>query len=286
MEKFTQGMEMKDTEAGTTTPEKLSPEQALEIMGDEQYIGPEDIEKTFCFKPEPESVPEIPFSTDELKRAKELGQRLILYVDTTKAEVPLTVANMNILVGGKRSDDRDWLSLNDQNESTDSLLHEQTARPGWRLTTPEAVTGTPNKGYLKQIEVIINYLCDEVFKDQTIPDVYQTAIKEFEKKKDDIIGNIESDYEQEEVAEKLASLSINQLTRERSSEIIYRLMLTDKKFGTDPNEETWLWSNSLNHAKELVSVLHRPPEPLFFGGGFSIKSNGYAIGTCFSRGAS
>ncbi|MCX6782123.1 MAG: hypothetical protein NTW66_03340 [Candidatus Magasanikbacteria bacterium] len=51
--------------------------EAERIFG-EDFHGPEAVEKTFDFHVRESEVPPIPFSQEDLERAKELGQMLIL----------------------------------------------------------------------------------------------------------------------------------------------------------------------------------------------------------------
>ena len=145
-------------------------EYAREILGEDNFIGPEDIHNTFGFTPE--TIPPIPFSRKEIVRAKELGQQLILYVDT-KDGVPFTLEGMIDSADNKTSDggpivyDRETLNVC---EVTDVC-----PRSAWRLTTPKVLKNTINKNYLDQTEALINYLRDAVFKDTELPESYQRS---------------------------------------------------------------------------------------------------------------
>ena len=55
-------------------------------------FGPADVEKTWGVKVE---APPIPFSKEDLERAKELGQMLMLRIDKTKDGKPLSMEAMH-----------------------------------------------------------------------------------------------------------------------------------------------------------------------------------------------
>ena len=224
-------------------------EKALEIMGHEQFIGPEDIQNTFGFMPD--TVPEIPFSIDELKRAKTLGQQLILYVDTKADGTPFTVEDMHDILCGKTSDRKDLLD-SAMHTKDDSVLAIQTPRLGWRLTDPEIIDNSTRKNYLKQTELLIDYLKNVQYKGVDMPQTYQEAIGEFNSQKDKIDALMDSDWQ--EAARMLSTLSINQLLRERSSETVYRLFIIEKKLGVRNLGSDFSWSNSLSSDGKIVGV--------------------------------
>ena len=55
-------------------------ELAKEMLG-KDYMGPEKIEKTFGIKVALEDIPDMPYSPDDLEKAKENGEMLVLGVD-------------------------------------------------------------------------------------------------------------------------------------------------------------------------------------------------------------
>lgn len=260
--------------------EQVSVEQALEIMGESQFIGPKDIENTFGFSPE--NVPEVPFSSEELERAKELGQQLILYIDSKEDESAFTAQAMKDLLDGKTSDGGEFL-YSERHSKDDQKLAEQTPRAGWRLTTPEIIENSTSKNYLDQTQELVHYLQNEVFAGEDVPEVYQEAIDEFNAQKDTLSELMNSDWQ--EATKKLSELTINQLTRERSSEILYRLAVAEKKSGNKNLEAIHSWSNSLASGGELVDVGYFGSDRVRVGRWRPDYSIG-DIGVCFSRSAS
>ena len=258
-----------------------SVEQALEIMGESQFIGPDDIEKTFGFQPD--TIPEIQFSSEELERAKELGQKLILYVDMKEDGTDFVVGDMKETLPEKTQDGgkffyNDWYD-------TDEITSKETPRAGWRLTTPEVIETSTNKNYLEQTEELITYLENEVFAGEEMPQEYIDALEEFKilntpDFKEQVTSSTESEWKK--AAQKLSALSINQMTRENFSEIIYRLACEEKKSGTRETASTYSWSNSLGSDGMLVRVGHFDADGLNVGRWLPVRSNS-RIGVCFSR---
>ena len=256
-------------------------EEALEIMGESQFIGPDDIEKTFGFQPD--TIPEIQFSPEELERAKELGQKLILYVDVKEDGTEFVVGDMKNILPEKTQNGKTFFS--DDWDDTDEITRKETPRAGWRLTTPEVIEGSTSKNYLEQTEEIVSYLQNEVFVGQDIPQEYIDAIEEFRiLNTPDFREKVKSSTESEwkEAAQKLSALSINQMTRENFSEIIYRLACEEKKSGTKELASKYSWSNSLASVGELVLVGYFVSSGLRVGAYKPVSALG-SIGVCFSR---
>ena len=263
-------------------------EYALEVMGESQFIGPDDIQNTFGFTPD--TIPEIPFSPSELERARELGQQLILYIDTKADGTPFTMEDM-IPSDNKTSDGKVFLYNKDNDgnwlyKDTEAKLRSETPRLGWRLTTPEVIEGSTDKNYLEQTETLIEYLKNEHFKGVDIPKVYEEAIDEFTsvntpELKEKVKSTKESEWQ--EAARILSELSINELTRERSSEIIYRLAINEKKLGVKNLASKYAWSISLDADGKLVPVGYFAGDGLVVSGWAPGPSDGI-LGICFSAG--
>ena len=50
--------------------ETLTPSEAQEVIGEDSFFGKEAVYKTFGIELEDESIPDIPFSREDLERAK------------------------------------------------------------------------------------------------------------------------------------------------------------------------------------------------------------------------
>ncbi len=202
-----------------TTPDF---QEAKEILG-QDFLGPEALKSAFGI--EMEEIPEIPLTKEELEKAKELNQQLILYADKANGK-PLTGKKLFNLTGNKTSDgkklfyDTDWYKNED-------FFTKETPKAGWKLVSKETIPDSTSKNYLEQTETIVSYLQVKVFQDKPLPEEYQKAITEFNAKKEKLKKLLSSDWEK--AAEELENLAITKLTRETPIETIYRLALNERE---------------------------------------------------------
>ncbi|MCD6149359.1 hypothetical protein J7J13_01060 [bacterium] len=198
-------------------------DMAKEVMG-EEFFGFQEVEKAFGIRISPEDVPEIPFSREELERAKELSQFLVLRSDKAPDGKPLTLQKINEILKGKVSDGSKLLYSDDGKGEiksdawykSEDFIKDETPRLSWALVSKEVIPNSTGKNYLQQTEEMLNYLKNQVFSARggsalggkgEIPVIYQEAIDEFEKEKGEIEKLMFSDWK--EAAEKLSNLKIN-----------------------------------------------------------------------------
>jgi len=263
--------------------------RAKEIMGDD-FFAHEEIEKAFGFKVNPELIPEVPFSREDLERARELNQFLILRVDKTGDGKPLTLAKMNELLGGKTKDGSKALYADDESGSgkieDDSWYKDEdfalkdVPKLSWALVSKEVISSSPDKNYLDQTSEIVDYLKNEVFKGKEIPVEFQSAISEFEKSKDGIEKLMNEDWEK--AAEKLEGLAITKFTRQTPAEAIYDIFVYFQNKGERLLENMYTWTSRRSSDGELVLVGR------FDSGGAGVYGDGPGgsdayLGVSFSR---
>jgi len=220
----------------------VSIEQAKEILN-EDVLGPEAVEATFGFSPE--DIPPIPFSIEELERAKELNQFLELRVDKTADGKPLDMIKMHGLLQPEFTAANQGKILNSYGQ-TDSWYRNEdflrdVPRASWVLVSKDVIPNSLSKNFLQQTEVIANYLKTDIFKDQEIPEVYKEAIEEFEAKKAGIEAILTSNWQ--EAAKQLSELKLNQLTRQLPVETMYDFLMYFKnnKKGLLESKYTWTY---------------------------------------------
>ncbi|PWB38579.1 MAG: hypothetical protein C3F02_02595 [Parcubacteria group bacterium] len=231
---------------------KTSIEQAAEIMGAD-FLGPEVVENVWGVKLETKDIPPIPFSRADLGRAKELNQQLVLRVDKAADGSPLTMQKMNEYVDpklaqagkGKLLYDIDWYK-------NEEFYTTETPEISWALVSKELISGSTNKNYLEQTEVLITYLQNEVFRDMAIPPEYQDAIQEFESKKAVLVTLIESDWQ--EAAKQLSELDITRLTRQTPAEAVYDLPTNLLTNNDRRLERAYTWTKRRRSGGRLVGV--------------------------------
>src|SRR3989339_1074582 len=204
--------EMKRAE-GKETVSGIEFQEAKELLG-EDLIGPEEIEKTWGVRPE--DVPEIPFSREELERAKEMGQMLVLRVEKTEDGKPMSMEAMNTILAKRWEKEKKGGLLNTAEGWRDNVtgskdFSEVAPRAGWALVSKDLLPDSTSKNYIEQTEVIIKALKDAAFKDMELPEEYAEAIAEFESQKERLTRLMSEDWM--EAAKQLSELKINQLTR-------------------------------------------------------------------------
>lgn len=228
-------------------------EKAKEIMG-ESFFGPEEVRAAFLDQVEISEVPSIPFSSEALEKAKELGQMMILRIEKAKDGSALSMKKMQELLDGKMKDDTkplrgDWYT-------EEEFYTTDAPSISWALVSKEVVLDSPSKNYLQQTQVLVDYLRNEVFKDVEIPAEYEEAINEFEGEKDGIAAIVSSSTESEwkEAAQRLEALKINQLTRRSPAETLYDLMVCYQQTGEKQLPDIYSWTKRRSSDGSLVYV--------------------------------
>ncbi|MDO8507948.1 MAG: hypothetical protein Q7S53_05300 [bacterium] len=189
-------------------------DEAKEIMGDD-FLGPEAIKETFGIKVETKDVPEIPFSKKELERAKELEQFLVLRVDKSGLEDPLTIGKMADIVGFDIDSEEDLLM--------EDTIDENAPETGWALVTTRLVPLSKNRDYFEQVGALAQYLHAQVFKGEAVPKVYQEALSEYVKEQVSILREISA--MKTEALESVTDLEITKLLMPTASEAVYDMLM-------------------------------------------------------------
>ena len=252
------------------TPETVQEQMdmAKEVMG-EEYFGLQEVEKAFGIKISPKEIPEIPFGKSELERAKELNQFLVLRVDKVQDGKPLSLQKINEVLKGKVSDGSKLLYSDDGKGGIKSdawykdedFIKNETPKLAWALVSKEVIADSTSKNYLQQTEELMGYIKNQVFSAKggsasggkgEMPKVYQDAIDEFEKEKDDIGKIISSDWQK--ASEKLSQLKINQLARQNPAEVLYDIAIYFQNKRERILENMYTWTSRRASDGGLVSV--------------------------------
>jgi len=269
------------SEEETQKNDLLSLDQAEQVFC-KDFFGSKAIHDTFGV--DIKDVPQIQFSREELERARELNQQLILYVDKASDGEPLTGKKILTLTNNKTSNNENLFRYYGTDDDCidiykESIFRQETPRKGWRLVSKEVVPGSfyehkayrvdnSSYDYLRQTEIMIDYLNNQVFKDQPIPKEYKIAIKEFENRKDGIKRRLVNG--EIEVVEELENLQITKLIRETPIEVIYRLVLNERI-----NKEKLLGSQYTWTSRSAFKRSRHRYEPVVIGdfnGGIDIET--------------
>jgi hypothetical protein len=274
---------------------KVTIEQAKEIFGATDFLGPDEVKAAFLGQVEISEVPQIPFSPEELEKAQKLGQMLVLRVDKATDGSPLTMLKIHQILNDRlEADDRGKVlrSKDDDWKMKSAFYTKESATSGWALVSKEVLgykDGEPDedktkvsteKNYLQQTEILVNYLKNEVFAERPLPEEYQSAIDEFEREKAGIVAIIKSDWE--DAAEKLEALQINQLIRQTPVEALYDLMVRYQQTDERLLPDKYTWTNRRYSVGSLVFVGYFKSD----GVGVRWAGPGYVrsdLGVSFSR---
>jgi hypothetical protein len=262
-------------------------DMAKEVMG-EEFFGFQEVKKAFGIEINPEDIPGIPFSIEELEKAKKINQFLVLRVNMASDGKPLTLRKINEILKGKVSDGSKLLYADDGTGKikSDSWYKDEdfpkTDKPklAWALVSKEVISNSTSKNYLQQTEGLADYLKNQVFKGEEMPSEYQESIEEFEKEKGKIEKLMSSDWQK--AAEKLSSLKINQLTRQNPAEVLYDIAIYFQNKGERILEKIYTWTASRGSDGELVVVGSFASVGVGVGRGRPGGSDG-GLGVAFSR---
>ena len=252
-------VEEKEEKKDTKTPQHaerrdyaVSWSRAREVMG-QDYLGAEAIKNAFGVEV---GAPSIPFSEEELLRAKELGQMLVLRVDTLQGE-PTSIRQINDLLAEKWKREEKGDVLNTYQRwrheiKGEKLFEEEAIRPGWALVSKDLVPETTDKNYIEQTERLVTHLKEDIFKDQNLKGEYAQAVQEFESQKAELTELMTSNWQ--ECAKRLVELKITQLCRQTDEENIYDLALYYSATGKRLLPNKYSWSGSCSQDGSLVGV--------------------------------
>lgn len=239
--------------------EGLSFEEVEHLLG-KDFFGPKAIEKIFGVKPE--TVPDIPFSKEELERAKELGQQLIFYTDFMAGKAgssgPVTLENMRTIFTKSHDDGKVFASHGSDDfwYKDEDFFKKEKPRTGWRLTSKDLIPDSTSKNYIEQTDVLVGHLQNTVFKGMELPKQYADAIAEWKKKRAEIepFAKSGTDSEWKKGSQMLADLAITKLARELPVEAMYRLILNDQARKDKPLPSTYTWTTGRGSVGSLVDV--------------------------------
>lgn len=123
---------------------------AEKILG-QDFLGPEKIKEVFDIKLKPEEIPPIPFTIEQINKAKKLGMFLVLRINKDKNGKPITLNNFPSKVGIIDAGDKHFYNDSPFFKS-ESLMLE------WSLTTKRIVPETLKKAYVDQIQITMDYV--------------------------------------------------------------------------------------------------------------------------------
>ena len=234
--------------------ESITLAEAREILKD-RVFGPEEVKKVFNI--DMVDIPDIPFTLEQLEKAKEKGLDLILY---TNEDLPNGV-KMNGLgiithLNNQKKDNTKLLSNIDWYKSEPFYISEQP-KLCWKLVSREVIPDSTSKNYLEQTQILAKYIESLYTNKDDIPEDIQQALEELTTLLQDqsFINEVSSTDESiwKPIAERLSNLKLTQLFRESFIEWLYRTALTNHLTGEKLLENMYSWTKSLSSGRGLVA---------------------------------
>ena len=224
-------------------------EEAIEVLGKEDVLGPEAIKEAVDIELKPEEVPTIPFSKEDLEKAKELNQFLILRVDADFNEKPITISKIQEMY----KDEFGEFKFNAVGMLENANKEDTTLNKNWALVSKEPIPGSEGEKYGKQTELLVDYLTDKVFENKELPKEYKEAIDEIEETfkpdKDGyalMVGN-----------EQFSNFKLNKLTRQTPAEVLYDV-LAYYKINKEPLlKDSKTWTSGYNKVSDEIYDIGR-----------------------------
>ncbi|TAK95858.1 hypothetical protein EPO05_03100 [Patescibacteria group bacterium] len=266
----------------------VSPEEAEAILG-QDCLGPKAVEKAYGYLPD--KIPPIPFKREELKRAKELGQFLVLRIGKNKAGNPLTMKGVRDALQDRFT--KDGMRKITANESYNKAFWENDPiESRWALVSKEAIPGSTNRNYLRQTQVLVKYIQTQVFQNRPVPLRYQMAIRELEAyltanpelifKNNAKLNEVLDGPNWQKYARELSALQINQLTRQTPAEVLYDITLYFLTNQEHLLKNTYAWTRRCDSGGGLIGI-----GPFDYSGAFVYRwrpgNISGSMGVSFSR---
>jgi hypothetical protein len=220
---------------------------------EQDFLGPEIVEKTFGLSLSPGEIPPIQFTHQELDEAHRNDEILILRVPRTPDRSPLTMQKMQEILqpafdatgNGKVLFPLDWYKNED-------FFTQDRPRLGWALVAKKPVDTSKSKNFLEQSEILADYLKAVAYRNTNVPSNFAEAISELGRERQAIAGILGSD--QKGASAKLVDLKINQLTRQTATETMYDLMMYFQNNGERLLPNIYTWTNTRTSDGSLVMV--------------------------------
>ncbi|MFH1145543.1 MAG: hypothetical protein V1707_01080, partial [bacterium] len=207
-------------------------------------LGPQAVRRTFGVKLE--DVPPINASIQELERASELGQRLMLRIPKVNASL-LSMIGISNLLQPRFDEQSKGKILYDTGgwKATEDFFIKDTPRFGWALVSSKVLPGSVGKNYLDQTQLLIDYLVKRVFCNIMFQP-YVDAITEFQnafkdKPTEELEKFLKDDWQK--AAQVLSDLRINQLLRHTPTEVLYDFVLVSDNLNERLWENLYTWTN-------------------------------------------
>ena len=264
--------------------------EAQRILGFENVVSPDKVREILGLKFDLEKVPAIPFSEEELKKAKELGQFLVYRHNTDDGGESLSMKRLEEILQPKFSKEDDGKVLYDTDwYKEENFFTREAMRPGWALTSREVIPDSTSRNYLEQTGELAKYLSTKVMPEISDPSLrvqYGEAMREYDEQRGAIEKLMDSDWK--EAARLLEDLKLNKLFRQTPVEAMYDTVMYFENQPKSERDDARLlkgmygWTDRRSSDGDLVSAGFFDADGLSVGDGYPGSSHS-DFGVSFSR---
>lgn len=225
----------------------LSIEKAREAIGRENFLGPEDIQPLLQINLE--QVPAIPYSEEELRKARSEGFMLVLRMDKDKDGRNLTGARLNELLQA-RMPQGSTLLYNSSGAwyRTEQFYTTETCKAEWKLVTAECIPNSFSQNYSDQTRTVRDMArVQGVLTPAEESECTDALLRE-------LAQMAERDATWQDAARRLSELKVNQNHRPKFVESLWDKALTFIIHQRRNLPNTVTWSSSRSSSGSLVYV--------------------------------
>ncbi len=242
-------------------------------------LGATEVKQVFGIEVE---APPIPFTEEELVRARALGQFLVLFADKNATGAPLTMKGVCDHLGNKLADDGRLLYVLTNWYKEEVFFATNPIAPvlTWKFVSRKVIPDSTKENYLGQTQAIVDYLVNQVYEGEELPMLYQEAVEEFDANESRLDWLMDND--EQKATEELVALKVNQLFRLSPGELVYSIALYQGVNRERLLENVNSWTTSRDADGDLVYVGNADSD----GAGVECYGPGYLnddLGVLFSR---
>jgi len=245
---------------------KVTMEQARQILGDDFY-GREEVEDTFGFEIKDTEIPPIPYSSEELEDAKELGESLVLRISHDEGGKPMTMKRIYEIMKPKMGKDHPLLLDSDFCNDVDyykneAFFKEAPLKTEWKLIGSSFVDGSKDQNYVHQTRLLRDHLKSvgslSAYEEQRCSDEVLRRLSEqmgVDWDSQEIVDKKKYEKNWKEVARELSELKVNVNHRRTLAEIIYDYAMKFKETkdqGVLKND--FDWSRTVSSRGEIGNI--------------------------------
>lgn len=213
-------------------------QEARELLGAD-FLGPEEVKKAFGLEIEETDLPELPYTSEDLEKAKERGEMLVLRVNFDHEGNPLTMERMQTLLQPSfTKEGKGQVLLNTDWYKNEPFFTQDTPKLEWKLISKDVLPTSTSKNYIDQTKVLRDALKkDNLLTPEELDECTDQRLEELR-------TLMATDWP--EAAKQLSQLKINQKHRRTPVEVLYDTLLVfgSKNTRLLPNRYDWTQARS------------------------------------------